>query len=235
MDLNFLFKILPLLLEGAKMTVLLTVLAIFFGSILGLISALFRLSRFKVLNGISWFYTWSIRGIPLIVQLFIWYFGLPSLGIELSAFTAGVCALSVCEGAYISEIIRGGITSINKGQNEAAFKSGTRRALPAMTAPRRLHHLIMSTTVLAYVLVAKAHRHIVYQLRHLKAPQLAVAAMLGDQGFVFSFAFTVSTLSTLSIWLHERISPSGTWPVTAAVIRAARRSLSNSMDCCISE
>ena len=124
MDFEFLAKIFPLLLQGAKMTVLLTVLAIFFGTILGLISALMRLSRFKVLNGISWFYTWSIRGIPLIVQLFIWYFGFPSIGIQLSAFTAGVCALSVCEGAYISEIIRGGITSINKGQNEAALSIG---------------------------------------------------------------------------------------------------------------
>ena len=124
MDFEFLAKIFPLLLQGAKMTVLLTVLAIFFGTILGLISALMRLSRFKVLNGISWFYTWSIRRIPLIVQLFIWYFGFPSIGIQLSAFTAGVCALSVCEGAYISEIIRGGITSINKGQNEAALSIG---------------------------------------------------------------------------------------------------------------
>lgn len=124
MDFSFLFKILPLLLEGAKMTIFLTVLAIFFGTLLGLASALMRLSRFKILQGISWAYTWSIRGIPLIVQLFIWYFGLPSIGIELSAFTAGVCALSVCEGAYISEIIRGGITSIDKGQNEAALSIG---------------------------------------------------------------------------------------------------------------
>lgn len=145
MDLNFLFKILPLLLEGAKMTVLLTVLAIFFGSILGLISALFRLSRFKVLNGISWFYTWSIRGIPLIVQLFIWYFGLPSLGIELSAFTAGVCALSVCEGAYISEIIRGGITSINKGQNEAALSIG-------MTSWQSMRRIILPQAIKVVVL-----------------------------------------------------------------------------------
>lgn len=124
MDFSFLFKISHLLLQGAKMTVLLTVLAIFFGMILGLISALMRLSRFKILNGMSWLYTWSMRGIPLMVQLFIWYFSFPSIGIKLSAFTTGVCALSVCEGAYISEIIRGGITSINKGQNEAALSIG---------------------------------------------------------------------------------------------------------------
>ena len=66
MDLNFLFKILPLLLEGAKMTVLLTVLAIFFGSILGLISALFRLSRFKVLNLVNTWHTLDSTAVYLV-------------------------------------------------------------------------------------------------------------------------------------------------------------------------
>lgn len=127
------------------MTVLLTVLAIFFGTILGLVSALMRLSRFKVLNGISWLYTWSIRGIPLMVQLFIWYFGFPSIGIKLSAFTAGVCALSVCEGAYISEIIRGGINSINKGQNEAALSIG-------MTGSQSMRRIILPQAIKVIVL-----------------------------------------------------------------------------------
>lgn len=145
MDFSFLFKISPLLLQGAKMTVLLTILAIFFGTILGLLSALMRLSRFKVLNGISWLYTWSIRGIPLMVQLFIWYFGFPSIGIKFSAFTAGVCALSVCEGAYISEIIRGGITSINKGQNEAALSIG-------MTGSQSMRRIILPQAIKVIVL-----------------------------------------------------------------------------------
>lgn len=145
MDFSFLFKIFPFLLQGAKMTILLTVLAIFFGTILGLLSALMRLSRFKVLNGISWLYTWSIRGIPLMVQLFIWYFGFPSIGIKLSAFTAGVCALSVCEGAYISEIIRGGITSINKGQNEAALSIG-------MTGSQSMRRVILPQAIKVIVL-----------------------------------------------------------------------------------
>ena len=124
MDIEFLSLILPNLLEGAKMTVFLAVLALFFGTLIGLLSALMRLSRFKVLNGISWFYTWVIRGTPLLVQLFVWYFGLPSIGIELNAFVAGVFALSLCEGAYISEIFRAGIQSVDKGQREAAYSLG---------------------------------------------------------------------------------------------------------------
>lgn len=124
MDLDFFNLILPFLLEGAKVTILLTVLALTFGTIIGLVSALMRLSRFRILRGISWFYTWVIRGTPLLVQLFIWYYGFPSIGIELSAFVAGVCALSLCEGAYISEIFRAGIQSIDKGQKEAALSLG---------------------------------------------------------------------------------------------------------------
>lgn len=124
MDLEFASKILPILLEGAKLTVMLAVLALFFGTIIGLISALMRLSKIKIFNGISWVYTWAIRGTPLLVQLFIWYYGFPSIGIELNAFTAAVCALSLCEGAYISEIFRAGIQSVDQGQREASYSLG---------------------------------------------------------------------------------------------------------------
>ena len=124
MDLDFLNLIFPFLLQGAKVTIILTILALTFGTIIGLISALMRLSRFRILRGISWFYTWVIRGTPLLVQLFVWYYGFPSIGIEFNAFVAGICALSLCEGAYISEIFRAGIMSVDKGQKEAALSLG---------------------------------------------------------------------------------------------------------------
>lgn len=124
MDLDFFNLIFPFLLQGAKVTIILTLLALAFGAAIGLMSALMRLSRFRILRSISWFYTWVIRGTPLLVQLFIWYYGFPSIGIELNAFIAGVCALSLCEGAYISEIFRAGILSVDKGQKEAALSLG---------------------------------------------------------------------------------------------------------------
>lgn len=124
-DWQFLRLILPLLLKGALVTIELTVLAIFFGTIIGLIVALAKLSRFKILQILGGIYTWVIRGIPLLVQLYILYYGLAQAGIlQLEPFTAAVAGLSICGGAYIAEIIRAGIQSIDKGQMEAALSLG---------------------------------------------------------------------------------------------------------------
>ncbi|MEG6616335.1 amino acid ABC transporter permease [Peptococcaceae bacterium 1198_IL3148] len=124
-DIEFLLTIVPLLIkQGAVITLELTLAAIFFGTIIGLFIALLKISRFKPLAMIGALYTWVIRGIPLLVQLYILYFGLPSIGIELSAKTAAITGLSICGGAYIAEIIRAGIQSIDKGQMEAALSLG---------------------------------------------------------------------------------------------------------------
>lgn len=124
-DWEFQQQIFPLLLKGALITIELTVLAIFFGTIIGLIVALAKLSRFKVLQILGGIYTWVIRGIPLLVQLYILYYGLAQAGIlQLDPFTAAVAGLSICGGAYIAEIIRAGIQSIDKGQMEAALSLG---------------------------------------------------------------------------------------------------------------
>jgi polar amino acid transport system permease protein len=124
-DIEFLLTILPLLIKkGALITIELTVAAIFFGTIIGLFVALMKISRFKLLATIGGIYTWVIRGVPLLVQLYILYYGLPSIGIELDAKTAAIMGLSICGGAYIAEIIRAGIQSIDKGQMEAALSLG---------------------------------------------------------------------------------------------------------------
>lgn len=124
-DIAFELQILPLLLKGAVMTVELTVLAIFFGTIIGLFVALAKISRFKILVILGGIYTWVIRGVPLLVQLYVLYYGLAQAGIlQLDAFTAAVAGLSICGGAYIAEIIRAGIQSIDKGQMEAALSLG---------------------------------------------------------------------------------------------------------------
>ncbi|WP_227761734.1 amino acid ABC transporter permease [Zhaonella formicivorans] len=124
-DIAFELQILPLLLKGVVMTVELTVLAIFFGTIIGLFVALAKISRFKILVILGGIYTWVIRGVPLLVQLYVLYYGLAQAGIlQLDAFTAAVAGLSICGGAYIAEIIRAGIQSIDKGQMEAALSLG---------------------------------------------------------------------------------------------------------------
>lgn len=117
-------KYLPLLLKGALVTLELTALGVLFGLVLGVIAALGRLSHFWLFNIPAQLYTWIIRGTPLLVQILIIYVGLPAVGITLPPFPAAVIALSINSGAYITEIIRAGIQSIDVGQMEASLTLG---------------------------------------------------------------------------------------------------------------
>lgn len=117
-------KTLPILLKGSVMTIELTVITVILGSILGIIFALFKLSKNKVIYSLASFYIWIFRGTPLLLQLFFFYYGLPMLGIELNPMSAAIIGLGLNCGAYMAEIIRGGIISIDKGQFEATKALG---------------------------------------------------------------------------------------------------------------
>ncbi|HUS13512.1 MAG TPA: ABC transporter permease subunit, partial [Chloroflexia bacterium] len=112
------------LLEGAAMTIFLSVVAQFAGVLLGLVAALMRLSKNPVLNSIAGFYIWLFRGTPLLVQLVVFATGLYQIGIHLDLLTSALLALSLNEGAYMAEIVRAGIQSIDPGQMEAAKSLG---------------------------------------------------------------------------------------------------------------
>ena len=114
----------PLLEAGIKTTVPLTLISFALGMILAFIVAMMRLSKITVLSKIAQFYVWVIRGTPLIVQLFVIFYGLPRVGIVFSPFVSAVIGLVISEGAYDSEIIRAAIQSIPKGQWEAAKAVG---------------------------------------------------------------------------------------------------------------
>ena len=116
--------ILPRLWQGMQITLLLTFGSAFFGTILGLLAALARVSKSRFLGGAATAYVTLFRGTPLLVQILFIYFGLVELGIKLEPFPAGLLAFSLNAGAYIAEIIRAGIQSIDKGQMEAARSLG---------------------------------------------------------------------------------------------------------------
>lgn len=120
LDFSIVLPYLPMLLKGTKATIQASTLAILIGLVIGTIVGIGRVIPSKPINLIAWFYVYIIRGTPLLVQLFVIYFGLPSLGIELEAFTAGVIGLGINSGGYVAEIVRGGIESVPKGQIEAA-------------------------------------------------------------------------------------------------------------------
>ena len=126
MDFQFdiFIKSFPTLLKGAVLTVQLTVISVVLGLIIGLIGALGRVSRNRLLREVTICYITLMRAVPLLLTLMFLYYGLPSAGIDLSAFTIAIIALSVTNGAYVTEIIRAGIESIDPGQMRGARSLG---------------------------------------------------------------------------------------------------------------
>lgn len=113
------------LAAGTLITVEVTAASLGLGCILGLLIGIGRLSpQRRIVYGICTAYLTFIRGTPLLVQLFLLFFGLPQFGILLPAFLCGVLGLGIYSGAYVSEIVRGSIQSIDKGQMEAARSLG---------------------------------------------------------------------------------------------------------------
>ena len=127
LDIAFMGHYLEFIMEGSGLTVVVSAASIVLAIILALLGALGRLSKNALANGVSGFYISIIRGTPLLVQIFIWYLGLPRLGIILQPLVAGILALGVNYGAYMTEIFRAGIQAIGKGQYEAAEALGMSR------------------------------------------------------------------------------------------------------------
>jgi polar amino acid transport system permease protein len=116
--------ILPMLLKGAVLSIKFAIIGEFFGIILGLIFALMKTSKIRLLKYPSIVYIEFFRGTPLLMQIMFAYYALPYLGINLSEFFAGSLALSLNSAAYIAEIFRAGIESIERGQIEASRSLG---------------------------------------------------------------------------------------------------------------
>jgi polar amino acid transport system permease protein len=131
-------RYLPAFLEAARTVLVITVLVILLSWLCGLAGALAKASSLRLLRWPAEFYIWFIRGTPTLIQIFIVYFGLPQLGLRLSPFVAGVLALGVNSGAYVAEIIRGGLLSIPKGQSEsaAALGMGYRHTMARIILPQ---------------------------------------------------------------------------------------------------
>src|SRR5690606_29074013 len=131
MDFSFLSNsdYVGMLLQGLGMTIILSILSVIFGTMLGFIPAWMRLSKNKLLNFIGTTYVEIIRGTPLLVQLLLIYAAIQIpfvliLGLDMSSFVPGIIALLINTSAYVSEVIRGGILSVDKGQTEAALSLG---------------------------------------------------------------------------------------------------------------
>ena len=135
-DFGRVWEWMPTFLEGTMVTIVLSLSTVLIGSLIGLVVVLMKMSNVKPLNFIGNVYTNIVRGTPMLLQLFIWLYGLPMLGISFSGlsflggtygsreFITAIVALAINSGAYVSEVLRGGLESVDKGQTEAGRALG---------------------------------------------------------------------------------------------------------------
>jgi len=147
LDFSPVFADFDALLRGAAVTVELTACALLLGCLIGLLVGIGRLHpERRVVYNLCSLYLLMFRGTPLLVQLFIWFFGLPEFGILLPAFACGVLGLGMYSGAYVSEIVRGAIQSVDRGQTEAARSLGmsSGQAMRIIILPQAVVRMIPS-------------------------------------------------------------------------------------------
>lgn len=138
------FDNLPFLLKGASYTLLITLVSMFFGSLIGIIVAIARLKGNRLIRGLARMYVSIIRGTPTLVQIVFIYYGLVDFGIALDPLPAAFIALSINSGAYLSESIRGALQTVPKGQTEAAYATGMTpwQTMKRIILPQALRHAI---------------------------------------------------------------------------------------------
>ncbi len=130
LDFSIIPRYIPMLLQGAWTTLVLTAGAVGLGIVLGLIAALMKMCRFLPLRWLANVYIELVRGTPQLVQLFLLFYGLPQLiGVNIPEYFAAILALGINSGAYVAEIIRAGIQAVDYGQTEGAYSLGMKPGL----------------------------------------------------------------------------------------------------------
>ena len=120
----FIDSFFKILIPGLTVSIPLTVISFSIAMVIATITALIQFANVKILKDVARFYIWFIRGTPLLVQLFVVFYGLPSIGITIDAIPAAIIVFSINEGAYCAETMRGALESIPKGQLEAGYCVG---------------------------------------------------------------------------------------------------------------
>jgi len=136
LDFSSIWPRMGMFMDGAKFTILASVLSVFFGAMLGTIVGILRVTQVKPVKMLAACYIYIIRGTPALIQLFFIYFGLPAIGINLSAMASGVIGLSMNSAGYVGEIVRGGIEAIPAGQWEAGKVLG-------MSYAKSMRHIVL--------------------------------------------------------------------------------------------
>jgi len=198
----------PFLLKGAYYTLLITIVSMFFGSIIAVFVAIARLKGNWLIRWIARAYVSIIRGTPTLVQIIIVYYGLVDYGLKLEPLMAAYIALSISIGAYLSETLRGAIQAIPKGQYEAAYASGmtpfqtmTRIILPQAIriaippAGNTFIGMLKETSLVSVITVTEL----------LRQAQLLIAQYYVYMPFYLAIAVMYWIMSTVFAILLERL------------------------------
>lgn len=201
-----------ILIPGLKVTIPLTLASFALSMIIGLILAIFQIANIKVLKQLSQIYIWIFRGTPVIVQLFIIFYGLPSIGIVFDAFPAAVLGFGLNLGAYNAEVFRSAIMAVPKGQTEAAYLIGlnypqilARVVLPQsfpIAFPNLFNNLISllkDTSLAASITVVELFT----QAQRIAARTYEPFALYLEAAFIYLIFSTVLTF--IQGWLEKKL------------------------------
>ena len=186
-------RFLPLILQGFVVTLQYTVLAVLLSMIIGFVVGTLKSQRIPFLSRLLGSYTTLFRETPLLVQLYLIFYGLPYLGLTISAPVSGILAISLNEGAFVAEIVRGGIQSVRSGQKRAAVSLGMNK-----------------TQVLRFVLLPQTLRSILPSLAGQSSYILKDTALLT--------LITVEELTNAAQYINELYSTPGTSFFSAAFL-----------------
>ena len=194
-----------LLVAGAWLTFKISLLAISFGLIIGIIGAIFRTSKNKILDAIALAYVEIIRNTPYLIQLFFIFFGMPNLGIKLTAEQAAILSLAVNFGAYSTEIVRAGVESIHKGQVEAGMALGLKplsifRHIILLPALANIYPALVGQVILAVLFTSVVSQIATEDLTF-------VGDFLNARSFrSFEIYFTISLIYLALVWIIKAIA-----------------------------
>ena len=213
MDFAVIWNYLPYLLKGGLITLKVAALTLLFGAVIGLAVAFMRLSRIALVRRAAWLFVWFIRGTPLLLQVFAIYYWLPSAGILLPAFVAGVTALSIHAAAYFSDIFRAAIVAVPTGQIEAAQAVGMRPwqimwrvTLPLSARPAlppfigESINIVKGSSLVSVISV----QELMFTSQSIYSSTYRMAEILGTAGLIY--LVITSALTLLQGWLEKRLN-----------------------------
>ena len=197
-----------LLLPGIKVTIPLTAISFTLGLAIALFVALVQVAKVPVVRRLVRFYVWIIRGTPMIVQLFVVYFGLPSIGIRLAAFPSAIIVFSLSVGAYCSETIRAASESIPKGQLAACYCVGMTfwQAMVRVVIPQAMRAAFPPLSNSLIGLVKDTSLAYSVAVVEILATAQRIAARTYDYFWLYCEAgFIYLIFSTALTWLQRRV------------------------------